>query len=114
MKSVTITLEFYYQYVEYLRALIKNEQPKGLDWKHYFAIFCNYGYRPKAYEKVFEITRRHFPEFFTIPKWKSNILELVGLNPKEHRPPIVFLSDSIKNKSNEKIDSFFKDLYAGV
>lgn len=109
---VSKTLSFYYLYVEYLRALINNEIPKKLGWGHYFAIACNYSYRPKSYDKVFEIAKNHFPKIFLISGWKGIVLELLGKNLKDYRPSLKLLAYSIKNESSEKRDEFFKDLYA--
>ncbi len=102
-------LSFYYGYVEYIRALVNDKKPKKLGWGHHFAISCDYGYRPKAYSKVFEIAKKHFPKLFEVSDWKASLLDLLGL---KYSPTLKSLAYFVKNESEEKRDLFFKDLHA--
>ena len=112
--SVSAVLSFYYGYVEYIRAIVNNEQPKKLGYVHYLSVWCNFGLRPKAEAKLIEITKRHFPNLFAISKWKAIALELIGVNLKYYAPSLKSLARSIQNETKEKQSLFFKDLYAGV
>jgi hypothetical protein len=112
--AVSTTLSFYYGYVEYVRAVANNEQPKKLRWKHYFSIIFKYGYRNNAYTKLFEITKRHFPKLFVVSGWKGVILELLGEDSKNHEPYLNSLAYFLKDEPQEKRDEFFRALYAGV
>lgn len=106
MKKIYIVLGFYYNYVEYIYAIVNSKKPKKLNWRHYFFIWLEYGYKHKAYVKFSDIVKRHFPELFIQSGWNELIFD------KNYEPSIKSLAYSIKDKPKEKQDKFFKDLYA--
>ena len=110
--TVSVTLSFYYSYVEYIRAIVNGEKISKIGWKHYLAIMCNYGYRPKAYEKVHEVAQKHFPKLFIIVWWKKLILELLGIDSENYFPSLKSLANFVRTESKEKREEFFNDLYA--
>lgn len=100
-------------YVEYLRALIYNEPAKKLGFIHYLSLCCNFGIRPKAYSKLLEITKKHYPSLFVITGWKAVVIDLSGAgDPKNWPPTFKSLAQTIKDSSEEKRNEFLRDIYA--